>query len=148
MTDIYYMPRESIKLVPAPPSKLLVIIIRDYPRKYNKTMRIFKEFLDGAHHINKYCKIKPLDDHMKIYTDRFWHITQVKPENVYIFPFTRSFLELINSMKWFDRLVEYVYGATFYKESNEYPVEYRCVLGSLLVEEENIANIRSAVYDL
>lgn len=146
MTDIYYMPREnSVPKSPPPPPKLLVVIIRDFPRKIRKAMNIFKEYLNGTHCVNQYCYIK-LENHSYVW-DGHWHIVNVKPSNIYVFPYSKRFADMLGDMVFKTDLIEYVYTPWFNKVSNDYPVQYMSSLGCLLVEEENIENIRSTSYD-
>ena len=146
MTDFYYMPRENaVPRSSPPPPKLLVILIRDYPRKIKKAMDIFKEYLNGTHYVNRYCSIQ-LEDHPYM-RDMHWHIANIKPSNIYIFPYSKRFTDMLEDIVFKTDLIEYVYAPCFSKVSNDYPVQYMSSLGSLLVEEENIENIRSTSYD-
>lgn len=144
MKTIYHTTNSDTLISIKPPRRLECIIIRNYPTKYAKVIKIFKDYLEGTPHITKYCDIK-CDKYVNNTEFSKWHLNNVKPENIYVFPFYQhkddDFLELFFSMKKTNSILkDYVCCPIFYKRS-ENPLEYNSSLGSLLVDECNLEYI-------
>lgn len=145
MSTIYYMPRTDIVVPVKPPSRLECIIIRNYPTKYSKAFKALKEFLDGTPHITQYCKIK-YGKYVRSSEWRKWNICNVKPENIYVFPYYIEYLRFIGLLDGIRRhnstLLDYIVYPTFYLRSdNIYPLEYYSCFGNLLIDECNLEYI-------
>lgn len=136
------MPRTDIQIPVKPPRRLECIIIRNYPTKYSKAFKALKEFLDGTSHITKYCKIKYEKPARNIDLGR-WNLCNVKPENVYVFPYYIEylrFLGLLTSMRLENNILrEYIVFPTFHlKSDNTDPLEYYGGFGNLLIDKCNL----------
>lgn len=145
MKNTYSTTQTNIPL-PSIPRRLECIIIRNYPTKYSKVIRTFKEYVEGTPHITKYCNIK-YDKYVRTTGLGKWHLCNVKPENVYIFPYYNyrdyDFLELFFNMKSINDngiLAKYVMFPTFYIRT-EYPLEYYSSLGDILIDQNNLKYI-------
>lgn len=146
MKTTYYTTSSNTLIPIKPPRRLECIIIRNYPTKYSKAFKAFKEFLDGTSHITKYCKIKYEKSTRNTDLGR-WNLCNVKPENVYVFPYRIEylrFLGLLTSMRLKnDILKAYTVFPTFYlKSDNTDPLEYYCGFGNLLIDEHNLKYIK------
>lgn len=146
MNTIYYMPRTDIVIPIKPPRRLECIIIRNYPTKYSKAFKAFKEFLDGTSHITKYCKIKYEKPARNTDLGR-WNLCNVKPENIYVFPYYIEylrFLGVLSNIRLENNILrEYIVFPTFYlKADNTDPLEYYSVFGNLLIDESYLKYIR------
>lgn len=125
-----------------PPSKLECLIIRNYSTKYNRVFKVLKEFLNGTPNITKYCRIK--QEPSRYISLSLWELYNVKPDNIYVFTYDTDYLRFISLLRkrLFKNsiLCKYVISPTFYLKSYDYPLEYSCTYGTLLIDKEN-ANI-------
>lgn len=146
MKTIYYMPRTDIQIPVKPPRRLECIIIRNYPTKYSKAFKAFKEFLDDTPHITKYCKIK-YEKYVRSNEWGKWNFWNVKPENIYVFPYYIEYLRfigLLSSMRLENNILrEYTIFPTLHlKSDNTDPLEYYCGFGNLLIDEHDLKYIK------
>lgn len=138
MKTTYHTPNSLIE----PPSKLECLIIRNYSTKHNRVFKVLKEFLNGTPNITKYCRIK--QEPSRYISLSLWELYNVKPDNIYVFTYDTDYLRFISLLRkrLFKNsiLCKYVISPTFYLKSYDYPLEYSCTYGTLLIDKEN-ANI-------
>lgn len=139
-----YGTTNSNTLIPIkPPRTVECIIIRNYPTKYAKVFKVFKEFLDSTPHITKYFRIK--SEKPIRYAFSRWDFYNVKPENVYVFQSymgSSRFSKLLQNIRAKCSIIQdYVIFPILYIKSDTYPLEYYCGYGSLLVDECNLEYI-------
>lgn len=142
MKTTYYTTSSNTLVPIKPPHRLGCIIIRNYPTKYAKAFKAFKEFLDGTPHITKYCKImhgKPV----KAKGLGKWNFVNIKPENLYVFPYYIDYLRILGLLSGIrlhnSTLLDYIVHSNFYLRSdNTYPLEYYSCYGTLLIDECNL----------
>lgn len=145
MKTIYHTTNSNTLIPIKPPRRLECIIIRNYPTKYAKVIKIFKDYLEGTPHITKYCDIK-YDKYVNNTEFSKWHLNNVKPENIYVFAYSIEFLRfigLLSNMRLENNILkEYTRFPTFHLKSDTTdPIEYYCGFGSLLVDECNLEYI-------
>lgn len=145
MKNTYPM-TQTDTLLPTIPRRLEGIIIRNYPTKYSKVIQTFKDYLDGTPHITKYCAIKCVKYNTTAIDTSKWDFCNVKPENIYIFPYYHYrdywFLELFFNMRNNnDILAQYVICPTFNIRS-ENPLEYYNIYGDILIDQNNLKYIQ------
>lgn len=145
MKNTYSMTQTDTS-VSSPPKRLECIIIRNYPARCNKVIKVFKDYIESTPHITKYCNIKH-DKYINNTELSKWHLCNVKPENIYVFPFYQYedyyFLELCFSMKNANTngiLTDFVRFPTFYMRS-ENPLEYYSSFGNILIDQNNLKYI-------
>lgn len=143
MKNTYSMTQTDIELLSLPRS-LECVVIRNYPTKYSKALKAFKEWLDALPHITKYCNFK-YDKYANPIELSKWHLSNVKPENIYIFPeYNREsyyLLQMLYDMSNSnDVLRNYVICPTFYIKSKK-NLEYYSALGNLLIDKNNLEYI-------
>lgn len=146
MKTIYHMPKTDMQIPIKPLRRLKCIIIRNYPTKYSKAFKALKEFLDDTPHITKYCKIK-YGKYVRNTDLGRWNLCNVKPENVYIYPYCIEylrFLGLLTSIRLENNILrEYTIFPTFYlKSDNADPLEYYSGFGNLLIDEHSLKYIK------
>ena len=136
MKTTYHTPNSLVK----PPSKLECLIIRNYSTKYNRVFKVLKEFLDGTPNITKYCRIKH-EEPVRSVCLSLWELYKVKPENIYVFTHDMDYSRFISLLRkrLFKNsiLCNYIITPTFYLKSYDYPLEYSCTYGTLLIDKEN-----------
>lgn len=122
-----------------PPSKLECLIIRNYSIKYNRVFKVLKEFLNGTPNITKYCRIK--QEPSRYISLSLWELYNVKPDNIYVFTDYSRFISLLRKRLFKQSILcNHIIIPTFYLKSYDYPLEYSCTYGTLLIDKEN-ANI-------
>lgn len=135
MKTTYHMPNSLIE----PPSKLECLIIRNYSIKYNRVFKVLKEFLNGTPNITKYCRIK--QEPSRYISLSLWELYNVKPDNIYVFTDYSRFISLLRKRLFKQSILcNHIIIPTFYLKSYDYPLEYSCTYGTLLIDKEN-ANI-------
>lgn len=145
MKTTYYTTSSNTLIPIKPPRRLECIIIRNYPTKYNKAFKVFKEFLDGTPHITQYCKIK-YEKYVRSSEWGKWNLYNVKPENIYVFPYYIDYLRFLGLLSGIrlhnSTLLDYTVHPNFYLRSDDtYPLEYYSCFGSLLIDECNLEYI-------
>lgn len=135
MKTTYHTPNSLIE----PPSKLECLIIRNYSTKYNRVFKVLKEFLNGTPNITKYCRIK--QEPSRYISLSLWELYNVKPDNIYVFTDYSRFISLLRKRLFKQSILcNHIIIPTFYLKSYDYPLEYSCTYGTLLIDKEN-ANI-------
>lgn len=138
MKTTYHMPNTLVK----PPSKLECLIIRNYSTKHNRVFKILKKFLEGTPNITKYCRI--IQEPSRYISLSLWELYNVKPDNIYVFTYDTDYSRFISLLRkrLFKQsiLCNHIITPTFYLKSYDYPLEYSCTYGTLLIDKEN-ANI-------
>ena len=76
----------------SPASFLSGVIIKDYLEELSEAIELFKEFLEGTHHITEYCYLKPDCD-----ATSEWNLKLIKPGNFYIY---YLIVVILNTMYW------------------------------------------------
>lgn len=143
MKTTYHTPSDNANSLVEPPHKLECIIIRNYSTKYNRVFKVFKEFLDGTPSITKYCRIK--QEPSRYISLSLWELYRVKPDNIYVFTYDADYSRFISLLC--KRLLKHrilcnhVVTPTFYLKSYDYPLEYSCTYGTLLIDKENANSI-------
>lgn len=136
MKTTYHTPNALVK----PPSKLECLIIRNYTTKHNRVFKVLKEFLDGTHNITKHCRFK--QEPSRNISLSVWEFYRVKPGNIYVFTHDTDYLRFISLLRkrLFKNsiLCNYIVTPTFYLKSYDYPLEYSCTFGTLLIDKENV----------
>ena len=120
-----------------PATFLIGILIRDYPEELSEAIEIFKEFLDGTHHITEYCYLKPDCD-----VTSEWNLNLIKPGNFYIFPDSRHFeYHVLANLIWsISRIPKYIIINSFTLDdmyTGGYPLEYYSSAGTILIDNSN-----------
>lgn len=143
MKNTYPMIQTDTQLLNIPRS-LECVVIRNYPTKYNKALKTFKEWLNALPHITKYCTFK-YDKYAKHTELSQWNLNNVKPENIYVFPeYNREsyyLLQMLYSMRNSNDVIrKYVICPTFYIKSKK-NLEYYSALGNLLIDKNNLEYI-------
>lgn len=144
MKNTYPMIQTDTQLL-VPPRRLECIIIRNYPTKYSKVIKTFKEYLEGTPHITKYCDVKH-EKYIRCSKGAKWLLCNIKPENIFIFPYyyyeDYYWIELIWDIRnKYNILQKYVISPTFYIKSEKNLIEYYSTYGNLLIDESNLQYI-------
>lgn len=104
--------------------KLIGVFIHDPRRNHKKAVQAFKEFLDSTPHITKYC-------------NNYVHTPSIKPENIYIFPYSTGLYYLLNTIiNSSEQLI--VSHISFSIYSKTPTIKYSNHLGYILIDKENI----------
>lgn len=143
MKNTYPMTQTSTELLNLPRS-LECVVIRNYPTKYSKALKAFKEWLNALPHITKYCNFK-YDKYANSTELSQWSLNNVKPENIYVFPeYNREsyyLLQMLYDMRNSNAVIrKYAICPTFYIKSKK-NLEYYSALGNLLIDKNNLKYI-------
>lgn len=120
----------NIETTPKLYGKLIGVFIDDPRRKHKKALKALKEFLDGTAHITKYC-------------NNFAHTPNIKPENIYIFPYSTGLCDLLDTIIHgydYSNREHFIsaYISLFSIYSKTPSIKYSNNLGYISIDKENI----------